>query len=708
MNQLVRCSFLLAVSFGMIWNPVKHLEEGGSEELESYDTAFDEVRLRFDEVDVSLMEGMALRGLNANRPPKLQFDLIPFCELMPLPQLKQFLRSLERISQNYANVDAKIIPAGQPFTEVTALEAREIVALGLMGMFPLDLLNLDPVRTVTRSYPMLKSLLNYLTSPLSDDYTITFKLASLPNESMHLGQAFPKWAISEGMIGDRKEEVSVIFTTSPHSFQTMLHHRHYHHRVMAAHPDLIVAAHLMRDGFSSNQGLYVSGHRAYSSPKGDALQDPTPLKAVFISAAGNYKSDPFQQYAQDEIVKELVKATAAFSAIPEGEIIATGKWGCGGFGGNPFLKLVIQMLAASITGHRLHLYLPNSNNKDGDGLSIEELHDFLQSFSQLQPNHVIKVLFEVCEFCRRKGSYLNGQMFKQAFGTFESTVHPSSSVASEPKARAKGLAAVWPVTKAYIESNSLLMEACKKAADSSKLISYDPTFAYYQLPADTVIQMMDSDTVSAAAVLAGEGRKVLIVNFANNYQCGGGYKRDANAQEEDIFRRTTAAFAISREYGLQQAEFYPIATGKEANAVITDHLRILRKSKSEGFTFVNEQEQYEFAMITVGAYDQRSKTEQAMFQADSNLLTKTGCRVMKKRIALIFQAASHLHCDTIIAGALGCGAFGNDPDQIAQLHQEVIQRYPGLVKELVFAIPRSSTRQTFNVNFDSFAMLFHQ
>ena len=77
---------------------------------------------------------------------------------------------------------------------------------------------------------------------------------------------------------------------------------------------------------------------------------PTPLR---------FGGNSSLQFRQDKIDRELTKALVAFSgggrdlgAFSVGaraplEAVATGNWGCGAFGGDPRLKLVIQLLAAS-------------------------------------------------------------------------------------------------------------------------------------------------------------------------------------------------------------------------------------------------------------------------------------------------------------------------------------------------------------------------
>lgn len=71
------------------------------------------------------------------------------------------------------------------------------------------------------------------------------------------------------------------------------------------------------------------------------------------------------------IDRELKKAIIAFklSRFMPYQIIATGNWGCGAFGGDPELKLIIQWLAASILQKNIiycqyeQIELPNKINE---------------------------------------------------------------------------------------------------------------------------------------------------------------------------------------------------------------------------------------------------------------------------------------------------------------------------------------------------------
>lgn len=357
------------------------------------------------------LEELASQGLNARRLPGSQYPVALVQRSMSPSMAIFFLKWLVSIHKKSVNMSLKLLKTGQPFTEVTAEEARERVALGLMGKYPTshNYLNFDDNYVNTNKYPLFKSLMNYLASPRAENYKMTFSLSTLPLKAVgeHLGDAFPDYQVSQGFIGDDKDEVSAIFMTDPKYFGTMLRHDRSNHRILAAHPDLIMAAHIMLHGFENNQGLYVSGHRAYSNSKGEALNDATPLKAVFMVAGANYKNNAFKQYTVEEINCELTKATAAFWSVPKGETIATGSWGCGGYGGNAYLKLAIQILASSITGRSLHFYFPKF---DEDDFTEEKVIKYFQTIHKTQPKDVLNALLEVSQACYEKSIHMNTEM----------------------------------------------------------------------------------------------------------------------------------------------------------------------------------------------------------------------------------------------------------------------------------------------------------
>lgn len=66
------------------------------------------------------------------------------------------------------------------------------------------------------------------------------------------------------------------------------------------------------------------------------------------------------QYLQKEIRRELKKSMAGFEGVEMGAEkdmwICTGRWGCGAFGGDIYLKFLIQWISCSVAQRKM-LYL---------------------------------------------------------------------------------------------------------------------------------------------------------------------------------------------------------------------------------------------------------------------------------------------------------------------------------------------------------------
>ncbi|MEE6488643.1 hypothetical protein FKM82_015301 [Ascaphus truei] len=132
-------------------------------------------------------------------------------------------------------------------------------------------------------------------------------------------------------------------------------------------PELMVSR-LFTEVLDNNECLIITGTEQYSeytgyadSYKWDRIhKDETPrdewqrrtTEIVAIDAI-NFRR-PLDQFAPEKIGRELDKAFCGFyrHGVPPKNLsaVATGNWGCGAFGGDPRLKALIQILAASEAG----------------------------------------------------------------------------------------------------------------------------------------------------------------------------------------------------------------------------------------------------------------------------------------------------------------------------------------------------------------------
>ena len=68
-----------------------------------------------------------------------------------------------------------------------------------------------------------------------------------------------------------------------------------------------------------------------------------------ILAIDAYPCHGTYKFSEEGILREINKSYAGFRLCRDDQVgLASGKWGCGVFGGNPFLKSIEQWISASL------------------------------------------------------------------------------------------------------------------------------------------------------------------------------------------------------------------------------------------------------------------------------------------------------------------------------------------------------------------------
>ena len=227
-----------------------------------------------------------------------------------------------------------------------------------------------------------------------------------------------------------------------------------------------------------------------------------------------------------------------------------------------------------------------------------------------------------------------------------------------------------------------------------------------RLYSETKVKVVQKDCLVVYEDLLRKNRKPVLLNMANSKTPGGGYRRGAGAQEENIFRRSNYCLSLDVELDEnnemerlrctsdgnnepigKQGKLYPI---DNYGAIYTSDITVFRGTESEGYAFL-EEPIYGVCAIASAA------CERPKLRENNSKLQKQAAIDMQKKIENFFAIALlHKH-DCLVLSAFGCGAFQNPPGHVATIYKAVIEQYAGYFKEIHFAIiDDNNTRREHN------------
>lgn len=201
---------------------------------------------------------------------------------------------------------------------------------------------------------------------------------------------------------------------------------------------------------------------------------------------------------------------------------------------------------------------------------------------------------------------------------------------------------------------------------------------------DTKVEVVNEDTLAATKKLVDEGLHPAVLNMANRQNPGGGVYGGAGAQEENLFRRTNlfrSMFQFSPYaaiYGLKMSACqYPL--DRNWGGVYTPQACIFRGTEADGYPLLDEP--YSADFIAVPAINNPELDGKGM-------IVPALAEATKNKMRTLFRIAYAKGNDSLVLGALGCGAFGNPPHHVAKLFREVMEEeeFRGAFKKVVFAI----------------------
>jgi uncharacterized protein (TIGR02452 family) len=253
--------------------------------------------------------------------------------------------------------------------------------------------------------------------------------------------------------------------------------------------------------------------------------------------------------------------------------------------------------------------------------------------------------------------------------------------------KSKQLAEIYSDTVAYCASHALLVHPPIKynyllpEMDDNEVMLVAIPFNKRPM---IIVENVDSFEM-ATKMKNGKG-PVLVLNLASYTTSGGGVVTGALAQEEELYRRSNYHLA-------NDEKFYPI---KMSEAIYSPIVHIIKDQQYQLLPIP-----YVVSCLAVPAIKnpplQKSRTGKDIFRNHRHY------QATKEKINMIFKIAiKHGHTDLVL-GALGCGAYRNPPELIAEIFNLAIKKYGHYFERIGFAILSNPG----NPNFDIFQKLIN-
>lgn len=162
-------------------------------------------------------------------------------------------------------------------------------------------------------------------------------------------------------------------------------------------------------------------------------------------------------------------------------------------------------------------------------------------------------------------------------------------------------------------------------------------------------------------ILAQGEKPVLVLNLANPVNPGGGVRRGARAQEEDLCRKSSLLVSLESKDAVKYYEYNRRRNtymGSDA-MIFTPEVEIIR---DENGNFLDET--VIVAVLTCAAPMVRQGKE-GMSEAEYQ-------DMVYNRIMGMLKCAAYFGYKNLVLGAWGCGAFGNDAHVISDLFYKAL------------------------------------
>jgi len=199
---------------------------------------------------------------------------------------------------------------------------------------------------------------------------------------------------------------------------------------------------------------------------------------------------------------------------------------------------------------------------------------------------------------------------------------------------------------------------------------YDASFLLQKIRAtektESNIRIYDMDTIDCALLFD----KPLVLNLSDDEYAGGWVNMGSGAQEESIFRRTNYFQTLTQN-------LYPI---NDDECIYSPQVSVIKSSENNNWKLYDNPVFLDFIACPAIKYP---------FLDENETLCQDDIDLLENKVKMIIQVALKYNHNTIIFGAMGCGAWQNPPQHVATIFRKILKEYDGIIDNYIFAILRN-------------------
>ncbi|KAI8323815.1 hypothetical protein GQ54DRAFT_257638 [Martensiomyces pterosporus] len=206
------------------------------------------------------------------------------------------------------------------------------------------------------------------------------------------------------------------------------------------------------------------------------------------------------------------------------------------------------------------------------------------------------------------------------------------------------------------------------------------------------IRVVNADAIDVAEKLIelnpDHARPPAVLVFGAKGSPGGGYKRGAGSQEEELVRRSSLLHNLEDPYGFDPARAwsYPLP---EFGGVYSPDVAVFRDSESNGYEF--REEPLYLSFINAAPYSNVHVDEVNHFGRKQSRIIEETARSYRRKMEAILNVARDQGHQSIVLGAFGCNGPSTVALHMSQMWKEVIETSPYAFREffddIAFALP---------------------